>query len=76
MVRLIATGTAKALRPAGCFQSGLALRLRAELLDKRGQRQTPLELDAIHGHDSSLLDDLETSMRLLLEKTGLAEECF
>lgn len=51
MSRLTAARTAKPVRSAGAFQCRFALRLGAELLQKRRQRQAGLKLDAIHGHD-------------------------
>ena len=51
MTRLTAVGAAKPIRPTGAFQRRFALRLGAELLQKRRQRQAGLKLDAIHGHD-------------------------
>ena len=56
MPRLSAAGAAETLRPALQFQRRLALRLGAEQVEKRGQRQARLELDAIHCHDTVLLD--------------------
>ncbi len=69
MLGVAAAGATEAFGPAGLFQSGLALRLRAELFKKCGQRQARLKLDAIHCHGMSLLNGLATSMRLLLEKS-------
>ena len=51
MLRLAAARATEALRPARLFQRRLALRLGAELLEKLGQRQARLKLDAIHRHD-------------------------
>lgn len=49
MSRLPTTGTAKAVGPTGGFQRGGALRFGAELREDRGQGESGLTLDAIHG---------------------------
>jgi hypothetical protein len=61
--------------PAGKFQRGGALRLGTKLFDKRGQRQTGLKLDAIHGHDQCLVGWGKYPVcAVTVTKTGLAEE--
>ena len=52
--RVAATRTHKALGPAGLLQLDLALGLSTKLVEKVGQRQARLKLDAIHGHGGVL----------------------
>jgi len=76
VIGVAAPWATKALRPTGRFQGVPALLIGAKLRKECRQRQAWLELDTVHGHGSFSLVVCWTNMRLIIEKSGLAEESY